>query len=247
MINLEELKLYLSVERYDLTYIDGIQLYDQFLIYMTQLNKFTFSIKTEVRYRNIKVELPSNEDVQRSFNRRVYQEVASYVYTKSLTRIRKCHIYTLPYEFEYFVDLDNSFQGGMFHKVRQLKMCDTIPFEHKLFKLISQDFPFLEFLHISNRKPQEDKQHSSTLIAFPYLTFLGLKYAHADYAELFLLEKNMHLPRLLNLSIKYKSLTTITNNFTNDANQFNFGKLKSLDVYQSFVRPENFHQYFPLL
>ncbi len=42
MINLEELELYLSVERFDSTYIDGIQLYDQFLIYMTQLNKFTF-------------------------------------------------------------------------------------------------------------------------------------------------------------------------------------------------------------
>ena len=47
MINLEELKLYLSVDRYDSTYIDGIQLYDQFLIYMTQLKKFTFNIKTD--------------------------------------------------------------------------------------------------------------------------------------------------------------------------------------------------------
>ena len=47
MINLEELKLYLLVIRFDSTYIDGIQLYDQFLIYMTQLKKFTFNIKTE--------------------------------------------------------------------------------------------------------------------------------------------------------------------------------------------------------
>ncbi len=48
MINLEALELYLSVERFDSTYIDGIQLYDQFLICMTQLNKFTFNIKTMV-------------------------------------------------------------------------------------------------------------------------------------------------------------------------------------------------------
>jgi hypothetical protein len=47
----------------------------------------------------------------------------------------------------------------MFHKVRQLKMIDEIPFEHKLFKLISQDFPFLEFLYTSNDRSQKDKQH----------------------------------------------------------------------------------------
>ncbi|CAF3822536.1 unnamed protein product [Rotaria sp. Silwood1] len=35
MINLEELKLYLLVERFDSTYFDGIQLYDQFLVYDT--------------------------------------------------------------------------------------------------------------------------------------------------------------------------------------------------------------------
>ncbi len=93
----------------------------------------------------------------------------------------------------------------------------------------------------------EDKQHSSTLITFPYLTFIDLKCAHVDYAELFLVKKNMHLPRLLNLSIEYKSLITITNNFTTDAACFNFGTLESLDLCQSFVRPENFHEYFPLL
>ena len=244
MINLEELKLYLSVIRFDSTYIDGIQLYDQILIYMPQLNKFTFNIKTNVINKNVKIDLPSNEDIQRSFIGRGYQQVGSYVHTNINDMLNgKCHIYSLPYEFEYFFDLDNSFQGGMFHKVRQLTMNDIIPFEHKLFQLISQDFPFLEYLYISNNHPQKDKQHSSTLITFPYLTLLDLKYAHVDYAELFLLKKNTHLPRLLNLCIEYESLTMITNNFTNDATHFNFGKLKSLDVCQSFVRPENFHLY----
>jgi hypothetical protein len=79
------------------------------------------------------------------------------------------------------------------------------------------------------------------------ITFIDLKYAHVDYVELFLLKKNMHLPRLLNLAMEFKSLIMITNNFTNDATHFNFGTLKSLDLCQSFVRPDNFHQYFPLL
>ncbi|CAF0898444.1 unnamed protein product [Rotaria sordida] len=247
MINLEELKLYLTVGRFNSIYIDGIQFYDQFLMYMTQLNKFTFNIRTDVYNKNVDVELQSNEDIQRSFIGRGYQQVTSYVHSKSSKYDGECRIYSLPYDFEYFVDLNNSFQGGMFDKVRQLNMCDGISFEHKLFKLLSQDFPCLEFLCISNNAQQKDKQDSSTLITFPYLTFLDLQYAYVDYAELFLLEKNMHLPRLINLRMEYQSLTTITNNFINDATHFNFSKLKSLDVCQPFVRPKNFHQYFPLL
>jgi hypothetical protein len=72
MINLNELKLYLSIIRYDSTYIDGIQLHDEILINMTQLNKFTFSIKTTVFNKNIQIDLPSNEDIQYSFIRRGY-------------------------------------------------------------------------------------------------------------------------------------------------------------------------------
>ena len=81
MINLEELKLYLSIGRFGLTYIDGNQFYDQFLIYMTQLKKFTFYIKTVVSFKTVRFELPTNEDIQRSFIGRGYQQVASYVCT----------------------------------------------------------------------------------------------------------------------------------------------------------------------
>ncbi|CAF3388858.1 unnamed protein product [Rotaria sp. Silwood2] len=245
MINLEELKLFLLIKRFNSIYVDGIQLYNQFLIYMTQLKKFTFCINTEV-YNEVTVELPSNEDIQRSFIGRGYQQVTSYVHTNSKI-ISQCLIYSLPYDFEYFVKINNSFQGGMFDKVRQLKMSDGIPFEHKFFQLISKDFPFLQFLNIYNYHPQNYKTHSSTLITFPYLTFLDLRRAHVHYVKLFLLKNNAYLPRLSNLGIRYKSLTTITKNFTKDALDFNFGTLKSLDVCRSFIRPKNFHQYFPLL
>jgi hypothetical protein len=247
MINLEELQLCLVVGRIHSTYIDGIQLYSQFLIYMTQLNKFTFNIKTSVFNKKVRIELPSNEYIQRSFIGRGYQQVASHVCTKYNTRGGECRIYSLPYDFEYYFDLNNCFQGGMFHKVRQLEMDDRISIEYRLFQQIPHDFPFLEFLSIPNSYPMEDKQHSSTLITFPFLTFLDLQYAHVDYVELFLLRKNTHLPRLLNLSVEYKSLKRITNNFTKDAMDFNFETLKSVDVCQSLVRPENFHHYFPLL
>ncbi len=216
MINLEELNLYLSVRRSDSTYIDGIQLYDEILIYLTQLNKFTFSINTHVFNMHVTLELPSNEDIQRSFSGRRYQQVASYVHSKSMDAEGTCHVYSLPYQFEYFYYLNNCFQGGMFHKVRQLMMTDVVSFEHKLFKLISEDLSFLQFLYVINTHPQRNKQHSSALITFPHLTLLDIKWAHIDYAELFLLEKNIRVPRLLNLCIKYISLAEITNNFTNN-------------------------------
>ncbi len=197
MINLEELQLYLRVLRDDSAYIDGIQLYDQFLIYMTQLKKFTFNIKTNVSNIFPRVKLPSNEDIQHSFIGRGYQQVTSYIHNDSMENKGKCLMYSVPYEFDYFFDLDNSFQGGIFHKVRYLTMKDTIRFEHKLFNVISEDFHFLEFLRICNHYSPKTKEHSLTLITFPYLTLLDLQNAHDDYAELFLLTKNAYLPRLL--------------------------------------------------
>jgi hypothetical protein len=126
-------------------------------------------------------------------------------------------------------------------------MRDKVSVKYELFKIISHDFPFLEFLTIKIIHQMQEKQHPSTLITFPYLIFLDIEFTHVDYVELFLLRKTTYLPRLLKLCIDHQSLTIITNNFTNDATHFNFGTVKSLDLYQSFVRPENFHQYFPLL
>jgi hypothetical protein len=82
---------------------------------------------------------------------------------------------------------------------------------------------------------------------FPYLTYLDIECTHFDYIELFLLKQNMHLPRLLKLKMEYKSLTIITNNFTNDETHFNFGTIKYLDFNQLVVYPEFFLRYFPLL
>jgi hypothetical protein len=161
--------------------------------------------------------------------------------------LSRCHIYSLPYQFKQFYYLNNSFKGGMFSKVQCLLMTDSRPFEHNFFQVISQDFPFLKMLWILNYQPQQDKQQSSTLIIFPHLILLGLVGTHIDYAKQFLLEGNTYLPHLLNLHIGYKSLTMVTNNFTNDAARVNCAKVTSLDVSEAFVRPENFDQYFPLL
>jgi hypothetical protein len=201
------------------------------------------------RVLNMKVsdKLQTNEDIQYSFIGRGYQQVLSFVHTIPFYTGGRCHIYSLPYGFKHFLNLNNSFQGDVFGNVRYLSMNDRIPFERNVFQLIPQHFPFLEFLSISNHNPQQDKQHSSTLITLSYLTMLHLNFSHVDYAEQFLLEKNAHLPRLSNLWIEYESFAKITNNFTEDAKHFNFGTLKCLNGKKRFVNRKGFYQYFPRL
>ncbi len=71
-----------------------------------------------VKNRNVIIELPSNEDIQRTFIGRNDPEVFSYVNTNPYKFDGECHIYSFPYDFEYFLELNNSFEGGIFHKVR---------------------------------------------------------------------------------------------------------------------------------
>jgi hypothetical protein len=144
--------------------------------------------------------------------------------------------------------MNNSFQSGRFDKVRLLLMEDVRPFEHNLFKIISQDFPFLQTLIILNDKPQKYEQHhSSTLITFNHLFKLELMSVHPDYVIQFLSDKNTRLPCLTNLIIQYETLVTTTNNFTNDTKRLNCAKIKFLNTYRLFVGTENFHSYFPSL
>ena len=258
MINLEELILFLSVVRIDSTFIDGIELYDQVLIHMSHINKFIFSINTAVLIINNEINVPSNADIQHSFIGREYGQIGSYVHLEPRTpldgfrhkqpkAVMKSHIYSLPYQFESFLHLNNSFQGGMFVKVRCLTMTDTYPFEHQFFKIISDDFPFLKELNINNSEPQKEKQHPLTSINFSHLNLLNLSGAHVDYARQFLIDTNTHLPCLLDLRIKYKSIAKVTNNFTNHATRLYCAQLKRLHINNLFVRPKHFDEYFPLL
>jgi hypothetical protein len=202
MINLEELTLFLSVLRINSTYIGGIQLHDKIFIYMPQLNKFTFNINTAITNMNARIDLSSHEDIQRSFIGKGYGQVGSYFYTESMGIEGRSHVYSLPYQFECFIHLNNFFQRGMFDKVLYLIMNDTRSFEYELFNIISQDFPLLKWLGIDNDEPQKNKQHSSILNIFSHLILLNLFRAHTDYAEQFLYDKNTSMPRLPNLSIE---------------------------------------------
>ncbi|CAF4553979.1 unnamed protein product [Rotaria socialis] len=138
---------------------------------MTNLNKFTFSIQTLVCRYTTKINVSSNKDIQRSGIGRGYQQVSSYVNIHLSMFKAKCHIYSLPCQFEYLPDVNISFPG---------------------------DLLFLEILHIRNDKQQKDKHYSSTTLITFHLTLLDPKFTNVDYAKQFLFEKITHLPRLLN-------------------------------------------------
>jgi hypothetical protein len=246
MINLEELKLHLTVFRPNRRYIDGVQLSDQVLNHLPRLQKFSFYIRTEVTHKESNLPLQTKEAIQSSFSGRDYQRVASFVHNDANNTDGKCQIFSLPYDFGYFLRLDNSFQGGPFCKVRFLTMDDEHPFEDALFRVISQDMPLLEHLEISNHHPQKDKQCSSTILAFPHLKHLDLQCAHDDYAELFLLKTNTCLLRLSTLCIEYKAIRRLTNGFNSDSTCFNFHGLRSIDVSPVSIYERKFVEYFPV-
>ncbi|CAF0827637.1 unnamed protein product [Adineta steineri] len=250
MINLEKLKLCLRVVRLNSNYIDGNQLYDQFLCSMPKLKRFTFDIKTTVQNQNADIELSSHEQIQRSFVGKFPQQVFAYVNSNSTKLVGECHFYSLPYDFEYLFNVNNSLQGDRFVKVQQLRMMDSIDsidFTYELFQRVAQNFPFLKYLCIMNMCEMKSKSSGSVLLTFPYLTYLDLDIAHNDYIVLFILQNHAYLPRLSYLSIDEKPLKQITNNFTINSIHFNFSKLKTLVVGRSFIPPENFHVYFPML
>jgi len=62
---------------------------------MPRLNKFTFSINTHVFNIDINIDLPSNDDIQRSFIERRSQQVGSYVDSNTMKTRARCHINSL--------------------------------------------------------------------------------------------------------------------------------------------------------
>jgi len=214
---------------------------------MPRLNKFTFSIYTQIINNDIDIDLPSNKDILNSFIKIGYRQVNLYADDKLTNDRGYCYVYSVPYNFDNFMFMTSRFQGDMFDKVRLLVMLDVRPFENDFLKIISQDFPYLQRLSINNGMSQKNKQHSPTFITFPHLYKLDLRNAHIDYVVQFLFDKNISLPRLTYLCIEYDTLATITEGFINDVARRTCAQIKTLLIIESIVRPENFFSYFSSL
>lgn len=253
MSHLEELTLYLSFRNRSV-FVDGTQLYNEILIHMPELRTFTFYIRTEISIVNSVQQLSTN-DIQETFNKRQYQQVACVVNYEFTIGI--CHVFSLPFSFDRLEYLGNKFPNIIFNHVTLLKLDDSVAFKHEFFVRIARSFPLLKELHILNGTSQfffwDDEQiyfryHISySIVEFPHLTSLHMKFAGRDYVEQFLNNTKTNLPRLTKLEINYYDLANVTDNFTRDATRINCAKVKYLILDNIMVHSRDFHLYFPSL
>jgi hypothetical protein len=206
MSNLEELTLFLTVQRLDSTFIDGKQLHDNVLSSMSRLQKLSFSIHTQLINKDTEITLPSSNDLRNSFFELGYKHIDAYGDVTFVNDRANAHIYSLPYQFKNFYFMFSTFHGGKFDQVRKLIMFDRRPFEHRLFQMIARDFPFLQRLFVYNLKEQQVKDHSDEYIIFSHLSELNLVDSHTDYARELLSNENITLPRLTSLSVIYQTI-----------------------------------------
>lgn len=238
MINLEKLILYLVIECNE-TFIDGNNLKNNIINYMPLLHEFRFNIRSMIPFHS-GMYLVSNDDIQRTFKNFPDYEVISSVDYFPHDRCGQCHIYSYPYTLTHYDNISNHFSGGLFNCVQIVTLFDEHPFEHEFFMRIAQAFPFLKDLTITNSKPQKYKQHSNlndenrdiSIIVYSHLTELHFIQAHDDYVEQFLLDTKTCFLNDIYVSIHDDVLQRVTHNFTRDATQKNYSKIKTLHLHE---------------
>jgi hypothetical protein len=210
MFNLHELTLCLTVRNPN-SLIDGTHLKNEILNYMPFLNNFIFDIRSWYTVNNIN-KLLSNDDIQRTFIDIGYRQIGCsirYFYGMNIL----CHVFTLPFTFDYLQCLTNNFPKVLFTNVLYLFVWDILRFEHEFFLRIAQAFPLLKHLSVSNTIPQtwssqqqNDNNQSYSIVKYPYLTYLSLMHSDVTYTEQFLLETKTHLPCLTKLRVGSEKL-----------------------------------------
>ena len=253
MTHLEELTLSIGIRNRS-SFLDGIHFNDHILSSMPKLRTFTFDIDMEIIGINAEY-LPSSNDIRRTFIEKGHG-ADCYIDHRSRQRSR-CHVYSFPFPLNTLHTISNNFPGGLFVSVRRLCLFDaTRPFENDFFVRLSQSFPLLKILSITNNFEQEKKQscqsverkEASSMIRFAHLTNLYFDCVHIDYLEEFFLNSNMYLPCLTKLCIEYEDLLTITENFTNNAARSLCSKVEKIDFHEeTMVLPKEFYLYFPLM
>jgi hypothetical protein len=251
MSQLEKLTLSLCVQ-HRTSFIDGTRLNNDIISKMPSLHTFIFDIVTE-RFTIDRKHIQSSDDIRRPLIQKGYN-VACYMDDLS-TKIRRCHIYSLPFTMKYINTISSKFPfDGVFTYVRILCVKDQMSsIEYDFFNLISQAFPSLEDLTViswmEQKKRSEDEQTSS-IIEYSHLMTLNLDRSHVDYAKQFLLDTNIRVPRLTTLVIKYENLVNLTENFTNNTVHVKCKNLKKIIFTKDFERiiiGKNFSTYFPCL
>ncbi|CAF4499814.1 unnamed protein product [Rotaria sp. Silwood2] len=251
MSNLETLNLSLSISVEE-TFIDGHNLKNKIINHMSQLNKFTFYIRSIMRIKNEMI-LPSKEYIQKTFKNFPHAQMICYM-DRFLGR-RECqyHIFTYPSQMSYYQYLSNQFPGGYYPYVRMVSLYDEYPFEHEFFLQITQSFPFIEKLVLINWKPQQHKQSSksendnchSSVVKYSHLIELDIERVYDDYVEEFLSDTRTFFQKNIRLNIASNALLRVTENFTRKDTRMNCIKVEDLLPWSEFRSSKSFQEYFP--
>ncbi|UJR29712.1 hypothetical protein I4U23_017261 [Adineta vaga] len=230
-------------------FIDGNNLKNNIINYMPRLNKFVFSIHSNIDHL---LHLPSNDDIQHTFKDLQNYQVVSYIHYFPKSNISQCHIYSYPYYMDSLYRLTNSFPDGLFEFVSKIYLFDEKPFEHVFFMRIAQAFPYLKTLLIDNNSPQKYKHDSESnesdenlkIIKYSHLNLLIINCSHEDYLEQFLDYNKTCLSNHIKLVVDYRSLQTVTHNFTRTLTRINCEKIRFIYDIDKYNVPKSFYNYF---
>lgn len=251
MSNLEELFLNMSIDLD--TFFEGNHLKNDIISYMPKLIRLVFSIRSSLFKIYDLTDVPSNDDIQCTFQGLEDYQITSYVDYFPDEKVAQCHIYSHPYTLSSLSRLTNSFSGGLFPFVTKVSLFDDHLFEHEFFIRIAQSFPVLKILFIDNELPLNHKQYQQANedcrnmphIEYPNLTHLKLDANLDYYVELFLNADKVCLSTYINLSVCYSRLRRVTHNFTRGLTRRNCARVKCFLNIESWKVPEQFHEYFP--
>lgn len=250
--NLEELTLCLTVRNRNHV-IDGDHLQNEILHDLPLLHRLIFDIRSWSTATNDLAQPLSNDDIQQTFTNIGYRDVGCSIRHCHENHIL-CHVFSLPFTFDYLQCITNNFPRVIFAHVLYLSVCDTLPFEHEFFLRIAQAFPLLRHLTVSNSTPQVSTsqqtadQQSWTMATYPHLSYLSVMCSDITYAEQFLLETRTQLPCLTELRIELEKLKLVTEHFTRDATRRNCAAVKELITEVALLTySTEFSLYFPRL
>ncbi len=97
--------------------------------------------------------------------------------------------------------------------VKSITLYDEYPFEHEFFIKISQSFPIVKRLSLTNKTPQTEnnlEESALTVVKFACLVVLNFDEAHDHYVEQFLFDTKTFIPNNVLLGIEYDQLKRIT-------------------------------------
>ena len=253
MTNLEELTLYLPIKGVS-TFISPTHLDREILVQMPRLHTFTFYFATQhVVARSTDIG-KLNSYVQQSFNNVKYGWVTSMVSHVASDEVI-CHIFSLPFKFPFLQCVGKDITNGVFNSVTHLKLCEHNEYRYEFFFRLSDAFPFLQKLSLRNKKPPFWKLKDVHLrhkdwcshVEYPHLISLDIKHVFPDYAEYFLNDTKIRLPRLKELEIADDNLKDVTQNFTRDGTRWNCSKVNRLIVLGELIPSKDVYNYFPSL